>query len=104
MNRTNAEIREIITSTAQDQAGDPREDQPGWDEYYGYGRIDMYEALNSGKSPAEKNENRKEEDTQSNKGDINNAGDHQAKAVDKNGSSEDNNNDGESKKAHRADR
>jgi subtilisin family serine protease len=54
--RTNSELREIITSTAVDQVGDPREDRPGWDQYYGYGRVDLYEALNYGKLPSGKKE------------------------------------------------
>jgi len=54
--RTNKELREIITSTAQDQVGDPREDKTGWDEYYGYGRVDLYEALNYGKFSSGKKE------------------------------------------------
>ena len=47
--RTNKDLREIITSTAIDEVGDPREDKSGWDEYYGYGRVDLYQALNYGK-------------------------------------------------------
>lgn len=43
--RTNKDLREIITRTAIDLVGDPREDKPGWDPYYGYGRVDLYEAL-----------------------------------------------------------
>ncbi len=54
--RTNKELREIITSTSQDQVGDPREDKTGWDEYYGYGRVDLYEALNYGKFSSGKKE------------------------------------------------
>ncbi|MBE2219683.1 MAG: S8 family serine peptidase [Ignavibacteria bacterium] len=54
--RTNKDLREIITSTAQDQVGDPREDKSGWDEYYGYGRVDLYEALNYGKFSSGKKE------------------------------------------------
>lgn len=47
--RTNNDLREIITQTAIDQVGDPREDKAGFDDYYGYGRVDLYEALNYGK-------------------------------------------------------
>lgn len=57
--RTNKQLREIITSTAVDQIGDSREDIPGWDQYYGYGRVDLYEALTYGKSPSGKKEPRK---------------------------------------------
>jgi subtilisin family serine protease len=56
--RTNKEIKEIITKTAVDQCGDPREDKQGWDQYYGYGRVDLYEALSYGKSPSGKKERR----------------------------------------------
>ena len=44
--RTPAQIKTIIESTAQDQVGLPSEDTPGWDQYYGYGRINAYRALN----------------------------------------------------------
>ncbi|RPI13002.1 MAG: hypothetical protein EHM58_19310 [Ignavibacteriae bacterium] len=44
--RNNKTLRDIITATAKDQVGDPREDRPGWDEYYGFGRVDLYAALN----------------------------------------------------------
>lgn len=54
--RTNKDLREIITSTAVDQVGDPREDKEGWDEYYGYGRVDLYEALIYGKYSSGKKE------------------------------------------------
>jgi len=43
--RTPAEIKEIIQKTAEDQVGDPAEDTPGWDQYYGWGRINAYEAF-----------------------------------------------------------
>ena len=49
--RTAAEIKEIIISTAKDQVGDSREDKPGWDKYYGYGRVDAYSALTYGYMP-----------------------------------------------------
>lgn len=49
--RTAVEIKEIITSTAKDQVGDSREDKPGWDKYYGYGRVDAYSALTYGYMP-----------------------------------------------------
>ena len=44
--RTPAQIKSIIETTAQDQVGLPSEDTPGWDQYYGYGRINAYRALN----------------------------------------------------------
>ena len=43
--RTNEDLKRIIKSTAKDLVGDPREDKPGWDKYYGYGRVDSYAAL-----------------------------------------------------------
>lgn len=49
-NRTNRELYTIITNTADDQVGDRREDTPGWDEYHGYGRINVFSALNYDKS------------------------------------------------------
>lgn len=49
--RTSADIKEIIISTAKDQVGDSREDKPGWDKYYGYGRVDAYSALTYGYMP-----------------------------------------------------
>ncbi len=54
--RTNKDLRDIITSTAVDEVGDPREDILGWDEYYGYGRVDLNEALNYGKYSSGKKE------------------------------------------------
>jgi len=42
---TPAEIKNLIQSTAEDLVGDPVEDTPGWDQYYGYGRINAYQAL-----------------------------------------------------------
>lgn len=42
---TNVQVYHIITSTADDQVGKPSEDTPGWDQYYGYGRINAYKAL-----------------------------------------------------------
>ena len=54
--RTNADLSEIIKSTSLDLVGDSREDKPGWDQYYGYGRVDLYEALNYGKYPSGKKE------------------------------------------------
>ena len=43
--RTNKDLERIIKSTAKDQVGDPDEDTPGWDKYYGYGRVDSFSAL-----------------------------------------------------------
>ncbi len=44
-NRTPAQIKSIIESTAEDMVGLPGEDVSGWDQYYGYGRINAYNAL-----------------------------------------------------------
>ncbi len=49
--RSADEVKEIIMSTAKDQVGDPREDKPGWDKFYGYGRVDSYAALTYGYMP-----------------------------------------------------
>jgi len=35
----------LIEKTAEDKVGDPSEDTPGWDQYYGYGRINAHNAL-----------------------------------------------------------
>ncbi|MBK7030708.1 MAG: S8 family peptidase [Bacteroidales bacterium] len=43
--RTPADIKAIIQNTSEDQVGDQAEDTPGWDPYYGYGRINAYAAL-----------------------------------------------------------
>lgn len=51
--RSAEELREIIISTAKDQIGDSREDRPGWDKYYGYGRVDAYAALTYGYMPVQ---------------------------------------------------
>lgn len=44
-NYTPQDIRRIIQNTADDQVGDPSEDVKGWDQYYGYGRINAGRAL-----------------------------------------------------------
>ena len=43
--RTPAQLKLVIESTAKDQVGLATEDTPGWDQYYGYGRINAYKAL-----------------------------------------------------------
>jgi len=43
--RTPAQVKSIIEITAEDTVGDPVEDTPGWDQYYGYGRINAFNAL-----------------------------------------------------------
>jgi len=42
---TPAQVREIIEQTAEDKVGLAAEDTPGWDMYYGHGRINAYQAL-----------------------------------------------------------
>ena len=43
--RSPGEIREIIRSFAEDEVGNPTEDIPGFDIFYGYGRINANAAL-----------------------------------------------------------
>ena len=43
--RTPDQIKHIIEVTADDMVGNPAEDVPGWDQYYGFGRINAYHAL-----------------------------------------------------------
>lgn len=43
--QTPDDIRSIIRNTAEDQVGNLSEDIPGFDIYYGYGRINTYQAL-----------------------------------------------------------
>jgi len=42
---SNEEIYARITGGSQDEVGNPVEDTPGWDKYYGYGRVNAYQAL-----------------------------------------------------------
>jgi thermitase len=39
------EVKTIIENTAEDQVGLSSEDTPGWDQYYGHGRVNAYQAL-----------------------------------------------------------
>lgn len=83
--RTNVNLKEIITSTAKDQVGNTREDKPGWDEYYGWGRVDLYAALTLDKEGVEDRDNDTQDNTKN--PDINkqentdDSGDRQAKAI-----------------------
>jgi subtilisin family serine protease len=43
--RVPAQIKSILETTAEDQVGSPHEDTPGWDPYYGHGRINAFKAL-----------------------------------------------------------
>ncbi len=99
--RTNKDLREIITATAKDGVGDPREDAPGWDEYYGYGRIDMYAALNYGNQVHHNDKTKDRDNDNSGVRDNNDdPGNKQAKALDPNSS---NGND-DDKRAHKVGR
>lgn len=42
---TPGEIRDILQNTADDQVGNPAEDTPGFDIYYGWGRVNAHQAL-----------------------------------------------------------
>lgn len=42
---TPMQIRDILRNTADDQTGNPTEDTPGFDDYYGAGRLNAYSAL-----------------------------------------------------------
>ena len=39
------DIKTLIYTSAEDQVGPDDEDTPGWDPYYGYGRVNAYRAL-----------------------------------------------------------
>lgn len=43
--RSSEDIKKIIKLSSKDLVGNPREDKPGWDKFYGYGRVDSYAAL-----------------------------------------------------------
>ncbi|MEN7550518.1 S8 family serine peptidase [Rapidithrix thailandica] len=40
-----AQLTQIISRSAQDNLGDLSEDRPGWDSFYGFGRVDAFRAL-----------------------------------------------------------
>lgn len=44
-NLTVDQIRNILRNTAEDQIGNPSEDTFGWDQYYGAGRVNAFNAL-----------------------------------------------------------
>lgn len=46
--RTPEDITNILIASAEDQVGPPEEDTPGWDQYFGYGRLNANYALNVG--------------------------------------------------------
>ena len=88
-NRTNKEIDKIIKVTARDQVGDRDEDSPGWDKYYGYGRVDAYLALTNDITPEiqekmrEIEDNTKKFDTKKKKNDDAEASDSDSRKKDK---------------------
>jgi len=43
--RTSIDLKRIIRLSSKDLVGDPQEDRPGWDKFYGYGRVDSYAAI-----------------------------------------------------------
>ncbi len=43
--RTPDELRQLLTESAEDTVGDSFEDTPGWDIFYGYGRVNARRAL-----------------------------------------------------------
>ncbi len=51
MTKTPDEIREIIQNSAEDQVGNPAEDTPGYDKFYGFGRINAFQALLATQNP-----------------------------------------------------
>lgn len=85
--RTNKDLREIITQTAIDQVGDPREDKAGFDDYYGYGRVDLYEALNYGTYSSGKKEKVKEQIDQNDEQNTRDNEYNESRDKDKNGNS-----------------
>ena len=40
------ELKNYLTNSADDQVGNPGEDTPGWDKYYGHGRLNATNAVN----------------------------------------------------------
>jgi subtilisin family serine protease len=42
---TAQQIKTIITRSAEDEVGGPSEDTPGWDKYYGWGRLNAARAI-----------------------------------------------------------
>jgi subtilisin family serine protease len=104
ISRKNTDLYGIITSSAKDRVGDPREDETGWDEFYGYGRVDLFSALTvSGIiSP---NEKREKEDTQTNDREYEKSGsDGKAKAVDRESSKQNDTDSNDDRRAKKVDR
>ena len=45
--RSAEDLANIVFSTSDDRVGNPEEDIPGWDAFYGFGRINAFKALNA---------------------------------------------------------
>ena len=48
---TPGELTSLIMNSAEDEVGNPLEDSPGWDPYYGFGRVNALQALQLAESP-----------------------------------------------------
>ena len=44
---SHSDVREILTTTAEDQVGPPHEDTPGRDDFFGHGRVNVFKALSA---------------------------------------------------------
>jgi hypothetical protein len=44
-------LKTVLSQSAEDQVGDPKEDTRGWDKYYGYGRLNAHKALLNALTP-----------------------------------------------------
>jgi hypothetical protein len=44
---SHSDIRNILTTTAEDQVGPPDQDTPGRDNFYGHGRVNLFNALSA---------------------------------------------------------
>ncbi|MDZ4711900.1 MAG: S8 family serine peptidase [bacterium] len=54
--RSAEDLKRIIKLSSRDLVGEPREDKAGWDQYYGYGRVDSYAALSYEDNSSDKKE------------------------------------------------
>lgn len=54
--RTVGDVEMLLTATADDRVGNPREDVTGWDPFYGYGRLNAWRALTGDTNPNVKQE------------------------------------------------
>jgi thermitase len=44
---SHSDVGNILAATAEDQVGPPSEDTPGWDNFYGHGRVNLFNALSA---------------------------------------------------------